>query len=463
MYKQIYLSYLYKFIYFILMPIQIFLLTNIMDVSLYGRIMFIITFFTMLSTFISLGMQNYESISIPKLKVRSQLKVFKVSFLFQLLLYVIIGLILFIFVYIYFNVNIWYIICTYFFYLIYVQIGRFYTYRHRSDISTFMNIFELILFIVLLYYCLPESKYTKENYLELFYIYLIFYIILSLTFLIIFDKKKDFINAPSKLKILKYGIQFGFPLLITDLLWQFIINISSYTFLIYNLDVELGQFALAYKFSNVFYLLTSPLIWIIYPYLVKYYKKDYNHFINIFYMQVKISSSFILIFYVLFLFISKEVVIFISDDTYYNKFLFYFLFFYPLLMTYTYIMYQQFSLEKRNLLMLKLYIKTFIFFMLISLILAPLIGVYGVVLNSIIALIYIFYKLQKKITNISMQGFLVNDFVIITFIYFLIILIQIFIGNSILQIFLSMTIIIIYVIKEKLFSSYYKLFISRDL
>lgn len=281
--NQVMLSYLPRFINLIIVPLQIALLTRHLSIADYGVWNMLLSSGFIATMVFSLGLQKVLSIKIPGRSLRTQLGFFKAVLFAESLTYI--GLTL-----VFIGLCLpWVlhllkieskqgaaivIMAAFFVNLLYNEFGRLLNYQKKIEIRVLIVSCEKILELGLLYAAIIWAGVTNINQLALIYIAL--YLILLTITLVFFKGFKTFLQIRLRWKIMKYALFFGAPLIVSDIAWKLIQNVDLYMLSSFDRKAELGLYAFISRLINYIYLAASPIIWVIYPYLVEAHYKDGN-------------------------------------------------------------------------------------------------------------------------------------------------------------------------------------------
>ena len=425
--KQILLAYLHKLIYFIVMPIQISIYTSTLSVENYGLLNLIVTTSVMATVLFSFGLHSYSAITIPKFKYNRQLYIFKNILIFEILsfsflFFIFISLINFLEIVKLTSYDFYIIFFAYLFFLIMNEFGKFYSYQHKIEIRLILGIFELLLIISTLFIV---NKYIEPLTIRtIILIYFSVYVFLTLIYIYIIKKKKFFctnLNYP----LIKKAIMFSVPLIFADLSFKLMQNIDSYLLLYYNLEYDLGIYSFTIKIINTLYLVSAPILWIFYPYLVKYFESNKNKFY--YYLDIQLRYTGLITLFGLTIFmINLEYLIAIIATTEYieHKSYYYLVSIYPFLLLYLYSSYQILMINKKKDIILLSYLVGLAINTIFSFILISLYGIYGAFISTIFGLLSILIImlcfLDGNYRSIIIKYFLVFLFYLLLMILFLI-------------------------------------------
>lgn len=388
---QILFSYIYRIIYFIVMPIQIALYTNSLSVEQYGLLNLIVNTAIMSTVLFSFGLHNYSAITIPKHFYIKQLYIFKNILIFELLSFLLLSLCAIYIIQYFHLINLdietfYLILFTYFNFLLMNEFGKFFSYQHKLEVRLFLGILELILIVSTLY--LVNEYYSTLTIKIILFIYLSVYILINLIYIFIIKNIKIFFTRLNY-KLIKRALIFSIPLIFSDLSFRLMQNIDSYLLLYYNLKYELGLYSFTIKIINVLYLISSPILWVFYPYLVKYSNKPkFNYYLE---TQLRYTGLITVVSLSLFLINIETLIPIIATKEYIaNKLYFYIVSLYPLLLLYIYNTYQILMIDKRKNIILISYLSGLTINTLFSFYLIDIYGIYGAFYSTILGLSSIF-------------------------------------------------------------------------
>lgn len=432
------------------MPIQIALLTKNMSVEEYGLLNLIVSTSVMATIVFSLGLQSYAAISIPKHTYSRQLFLFKNMITFQIFNYILFGALTMAIIS-YFdlinltNKELLLVFITYLLFLIINETGKFYSYMHQIHIRLILGILELLSLVFVLY--LFVKLVDDFSLIYVFYTYLSVYLSIFLIYLYIFKNKKKFFKVKLRKSLIQKAIYFSIPLIFSDIAWRSMQNIDSYLLIYYGLDYDLGIYSFNLKIINVLYLISSPILWILYPYLVKYFSSEKMKFEKLLSVQIKYTSLITFIGLGFFLINANELVLLISNNEYAKSIdNFYIIAIYPILLLFIYLIYQMLMIEKKKNIIMFAYLTGLTFNTVFSFILIKAYGIHGAFISTIVGLsatlIYLFYYLNRKYKILFIRAFLV--LISLLFVTLCIILIS---GNKILLniSFIVLSLVLLYI------------------
>ena len=464
--RQILLSYFQRVIYLVVMPIHISLLTNNLTVENYGMFNLIINTGVVATIVFSLGVQHYQSITIPKYREIKQLIIFKNLYVMELLTYMFFSFSVYLIVSVYgisvFNtIPLKLIIVFFAFYLLNNEIGRFYAYIHKSEVKIILNIVEQLLLLSLLFLVI---HFYKEKFISLellLYIYIATHFVILFIYLLIFKNKRIFISISLNRNIMKKAILFGFPMILSELIWRLMQNTDSYVFLYYNYQYELGVYSFIIKISSVAYLISSPFLWIMYPYIVKA-SGDNVKMMQMLTKQINMTvmfSFFALAFYL----INIELLLdFVAHSDYAENLIYYYMSsIYPILLLFVYITYQQLMINKNKGVILKSYVSGFLINAVFSYFLIEDYHIYGAIVSTSMGLIATLLMLLNGVNSKDIRNTIVLS-LLSSVSRILLIVVVVFIVKDILVLnFLLCLYFIFYAYKKSLYGELREMILKR--
>lgn len=398
----------------------------------------------------SLGLQSYAAISIPKYTYTRQLFLFKNILTFQLSSYVFLaGLTLMLVSY--FELidltdnELLLVFIIYLLFLIINETGKFYSYIHQIHIRLILGIFELLSIVFVLY--LFVKSVDDFSLIDVLYTYLSVYLFVFLIYLYLFKNKKFFYNVRLRKSLIQKAIYFSIPLILSDIAWRSMQNVDSYLLIYYGLDYDLGIYSFDLKIINVLYLISSPILWVLYPYSVKYFSTEKERFEKILSAQIKYTGLITFIGLGFFLINAKQLILLISSSEYAKSIdNFSMIAVYPILLLFIYLIYQVLMIEKKKNIIMFAYLTGLIFNTVFSFLLIKLYGIHGAFISTIIGLsstlIYLYYYLNREYKMLFIKAFLV----LITLLFTTLFMISIFENKTLLNtLFIALSLCLLYI------------------
>jgi O-antigen/teichoic acid export membrane protein len=396
--RQIALSYLPRLVNLVVVPVQIALLTRHLSVESYGIWNMLLSSGFIATMVFSLGLQKVLSIKVPGRSLRTQLSFFKAVLVAESLAYIGLSLLFLGFCLPWvmpllkiegYEGAVVAITAAFFVNLIYNEFGRLFNYQKRIEIRLLIGSFEKMLELGLLYAAIYWAGVTSLNQLAL--IYIVLYLILLLANLVFFKGPKLFFNVRLRLPIIKYALLFGAPLILSDVAWKLIQNVDYYMLSGFDRKTELGLYAFISRLITYIYLAASPIIWVIYPYLVEAFHKAGNRLEDqaqkLLIAQLNYSTMFLLAATGALLINLDGIVGLLATDAYNQEWSAYLLFApYPVLITLMYLGQQLLLLEKKIRLISLSYFVGLAANIGGNLILIPELGIKGAILSTLASL-----------------------------------------------------------------------------
>lgn len=399
--RQIMLSYLPRLINLIVVPIQIALLTQQLSLEQYGIWNMLLSSGFVATMVFSLGLQKILSIKVPGRNLYTQLSFFKAVLLAESIAYI--GLsIIFLglclpWVLPLLNIEgqhnaVIVITAAFFINLIYNEFGRLFNYQKRIEVRILIGCFEKILELGLLY--LAIYGFDVKNLGQLAFIYIALYSMLLCANLIFFRGTRLFWQLKVRLSVIKYALLFGAPLILSDVAWKLIQNVDFYMLSGFNRHAELGLYAFVSRLTNYIYLAASPIIWVVYPYLVEAHHKGGNRITldtrNLLNQQLQYCFIFLLAALGGMLINFDWLVSLLGTEAYKNNQQAYYLYApYPLLLTLMYLGQQILLLDKKTKLISSSYLVGLAVNIAGNSLLIPQLGLHGAILSTLGALLVI--------------------------------------------------------------------------
>ncbi|PLX15441.1 MAG: hypothetical protein C0601_12980 [Candidatus Muiribacterium halophilum] len=294
LFRQILFSYLPRIVSFSVGPILIALLTKNLSVEEFGIFtIFRDTCFLMIFIF-GFGLNRYIANFVPGKKINEQYSIYKTIFSIEFLIFTSISLLIVIPFRRFFlsllkiqgySFEFMIFVCAFIVYIIYLEGINFLGYLKRLEIKSVFAFSEKVLYFLMILFL----SFYGMNLRNISFVFLILHIVL-LIFLIFFIDIKRVLNAAFQKNIIVKAFSFGLPLLATDIGWRVMRNVDRYILSANSLDKEVGIYAFGFKYVEIAYLVGSPVIWTIYPYLVESFNlnkfKDAANYLS---RQVQIS------------------------------------------------------------------------------------------------------------------------------------------------------------------------------
>ena len=399
--RQIMLSYLPRLLNLVVVPVQIALLTKNLSVESYGIWNMLLSSGFVATMVFSLGLQKVLSIKVPGRSLYIQLSFFKAVLVTESLVYITLSL-LFLGLCLPWAVQtlniagyegaVTAILLAFLVNLIYNEFGRLFNYQKRIEIRLLISSFEKLLELGLLYAVISWAGTTDLNELALIYVTL--YLILLLASLSFFRGPRVFFSVKLRLPVIKYALLFGAPLILSDVAWKLIQNVDFYMLSAFDRQTELGFYAFISRLINYIYLAASPIIWVIYPYLVDAFHKEGNRIGDqaryLLDNQLKYSTLFLLAAMGGVLINLDWLVAMLATDVYSQNIAAYLLFApYPVLVTLIYLGQQVLLLDKKTYLVSLSYAAGLIANIGGNFILIPPLGIIGAIISTLTALVII--------------------------------------------------------------------------
>ena len=400
MHRQIMLSYLPRLLNLVVVPAHIALLTKNLSVESYGIWNMLLSSGFVATMIFSLGLQKVLSIKVPGRSLYIQLSFFKAVLLAESLTYIALSIVFLLIClpWVVPSLNIEgqeatvvLILLAFLVNLIYSEFGRLLNYQKRIEIRVLISSFEKLLELGLVYAAISWVGTTDLKHLALVYVGI--YLILLLTNLLFFRGSRLLISVRLRLPIIKYALLFGAPLILSDVAWKLIQNADFYMLSAFDRQTELGLYAFISRLINYIYLAASPIIWIMYPYLVDTFHKEGNrlgdktrHLLE---GQLRYSTLFLLgaMGGVL---INLDWLVDLLANEAYGQSMAYLLFApYPALVTLMYLGQQVLLLEKKTRLVSISYAAGLIANIGGNLLLIPTLGIFGAIISTLTALVII--------------------------------------------------------------------------
>lgn len=401
MQRQILLSYLPRLVNLVVVPAQVMLLTQHLSVESFGIWNMLLSTGFIATLVFSLGLQKVLSVKVPGRSLVIQLSFFKVVLLAESFIYVLFS-ILFVFLCLPFlapalNIEEYQstlsiILFAFFLNLTYSEIGRLLNFQKRIEARIFIVCLEKLLEFGLIYVAVSLVDTTELDVLALLYVAL--YFILFIFSLIFFKGFSVYFRVRFRWKILKAALLFGSPLLISDVAWKLIQNVDLYMLSAYDLHVDLGIYAFISRLTNYIYLAASPIIWVVYPYLVEAYHKEggaaSDRVKNLLVFQLRYTILFLLAATGGVLININWLVRFLATEEYLSNVAAYVMFFpYPFLVTVLYLGQQILLLDKKIWLISLSYLAGLFANIFGNIFLIPLFGIMGAIASTLLSLIVI--------------------------------------------------------------------------
>lgn len=399
--RQIMLSYLPRLLNLVVVPVQIALLTEHLSIVSYGIWNMLLSSGFVATMVFSLGMQKALGIKVPGRSLYIQLSFFKAVLVAESLAYIVLS-ILFLalslpWVLPVLNIEgydgaVAAILLAFLVNLIYNEFGRLFNYQKRIEIRLLIGSFEKLLELGLLYAAITWVGTTDLNQLAL--IYVVLYLILLLANLLFFRSHRIFFSVRLRLPIMKYSLLFGAPLILSDVAWKLIQNADFYMLSAFDRQAELGLYAFISRLINYIYLAASPIIWVIYPYLVESFHKEGNRIGRqaryLLDSQLNYSTLFLLAAMGGVLINLNWLVDLLATEVYSQNVTAYLLFSpYPVLVTLMYLGQQVLLLDKKTSLVSMSYAAGLIANICGNLMLIPEFGIIGAIISTLAALVII--------------------------------------------------------------------------
>ena len=400
MHRQIMLSYLPRLLNLVVVPAHIALLTKNLSVESYGIWNMLLSSGFVATMIFSLGLQKVLSIKVPGRSLYIQLSFFKAVLLAESLTYIALSIVFLLIClpWVVPSLNIEgqeatvaIILLAFLVNLIYSEFGRLLNYQKRIEIRVLISSFEKLLELGLVYAAISWVGTTDLKHLALVYVGI--YLILLLTNLLFFRGSRIFFRVRLRLAVIKYALLFGAPLILSDVAWKLIQNADFYMLSAFDRQTELGLYAFISRLINYIYLAASPIIWIMYPYLVDTFHKEGNrlgdktrHLLE---SQLRYSTLFLLgaMGGVL---INLDWLVDLLANEAYGQSMAYLLFApYPALVTLMYLGQQVLLLEKKTRLVSISYAAGLIANIGGNLLLIPALGIFGAIISTLTALVII--------------------------------------------------------------------------
>ena len=400
MHRQIMLSYLPRLLNLVVVPAHIALLTKNLSVESYGIWNMLLSSGFVATMIFSLGLQKVLSIKVPGRSLYIQLSFFKAVLLAESLTYIALSIVFLLIClpWVVPSLNIEgqeatvaIILLAFLVNLIYSEFGRLLNYQKRIEIRVLISSFEKLLELGLVYAAISWVGTTDLKHLALVYVGI--YLILLLTNLLFFRGSRIFFRVRLRLAVIKYALLFGGPLILSDVAWKLIQNADFYMLSAFDRQTELGLYAFISRLINYIYLAASPIIWIMYPYLVDTFHKEGNrlgdktrHLLE---SQLRCSTLFLLgaMGGVL---INLDWLVDLLANEAYGQSMAYLLFApYPALVTLMYLGQQVLLLEKKTRLVSISYAAGLIANIGGNLVLIPALGILGAIISTLTALVII--------------------------------------------------------------------------
>ena len=148
----------------------------------------------------------------------------------------------------------------------------------------------------------------------------------------------------------------------------------------------MGIYSFITKVANVAYLAASPFLWIMFPYIVKA-SKNSDECIKLLEKQLKMTCVFIVFALGFFLINVENLVKIVAHDSYLNNLHDYYLVsFYPILLLFVYVLYQQLMIVERKYIILISYLTGLVFNTVFSYLLIENYKVTGAIISTLIGL-----------------------------------------------------------------------------
>ena len=400
MHRQIILSYLPRLLNLVVVPAHIALLTKNLSVESYGIWNMLLSSGFVATMIFSLGLQKVLSIKVPGRSLYIQLSFFKAVLLAESLTYIALSIVFLLIClpWVVPSLNIEgqeatvaIILLAFLVNLIYSEFGRLLNYQKRIEIRVLISSFEKLLELGLVYAAISWVGTTDLKHLALVYVGI--YLILLLTNLLFFRGSRIFFRVRLRLAVIKYALLFGAPLILSDVAWKLIQNADFYMLSAFDRQTELGLYAFISRLINYIYLAASPIIWIMYPYLVDTFHKEGNrlgdktrHLLE---SQLRYSTLFLLgaMGGVL---INLDWLVDLLANEAYGQSMAYLLFApYPALVTLMYLGQQVLLLEKKIRLVSISYAAGLMANIGGNLVLIPALGILGAIISTLTALVII--------------------------------------------------------------------------
>ena len=399
MHRQIMLSYLPRLLNLVVVPAHIALLTKNLSVESYGIWNMLLSSGFVATMIFSLGLQKVLSIKVPGRSLYIQLSFFKAVLLAESLTYIALSIVFLLIClpWVVPSLNIEgqeatviIILLAFLVNLIYSEFGRLLNYQKRIEIRVLISSFEKLLELGLVYAAISWVGTTDLKHLALVYVGI--YLILLLTNLLFFRGSRIFFRVRLRPAVIKYALLFGGPLILSDVAWKLIQNADFYMLSAFDRQTELGLYAFISRLINYIYLAASPIIWIMYPYLVDTFHKEGNrlgdktrHLLE---SQLRYSTLFLLgaMGGVL---INLDWLVDLLANEAYGQSMAYLLFApYPALVTLMYLGQQVLLLEKKTRLVSISYAAGLIA-NIGEILLIPALGIFGAIISTLTALVII--------------------------------------------------------------------------
>lgn len=446
--RQIIVSYLPKIFLFLSLPLIIKILTNSLSIDEFGSYSLINNLANYLFFVGGFGAHRLLARDIPGIDEEKQYKKFSKILSFEVIFYffflIIIGFLLipnlnFFHLEKYRNIIIFFLVGN-LFYLVYNEIMRFIGLQKKLELKSILASIDkplMLCGVFILYYL---EKLSIEN---VFIIYFFGFVLLSLIASCFIKLKKiifkfEYKNIFPYLKIL-------FPLFLVDLVFKTNDFLPRYSLSYFNSNYDVGLYTVYENYSRIFYLLITPMIFILYPYIASFFnKKKFDEFF------ITLRSSFEMSLYayvsvsIVGLFYLQDLIPLISNETFLDESEYIIYFFIANLFMCLIAIFQPILILYNKPKIYSLFITLFLLSIVSNLILINLYGLFGSVISKILvnfAIIFgIYHMIGKEISNIfNLKFFFSISFYLILIYQVLIQVNKLIIGHYSFNLFISAT------------------------